>query len=104
MDETQAKATMESLSQDALAALGCYFGMGSMQSTLTFHMEKSRPTKRLQDALDECVNAKVLSRAPFNEVGGVTYAPLIPLHNYRNVTLSAAMKAENFTLTEPISS
>lgn len=67
----------ETLSDDAKAVFGCYFGMGRVgSSTLTFHMQKSRPTARTQAALDELVAGGFISKAPFNRFGGVVYTLL----------------------------
>jgi len=100
MDE--AKRAVSALSKDAKAILGAYFGMGNMDSSVTFNMVHSRPTERAKKALDECVAAKVLSVEPFNKFGGVIYRPLIAFHTQRKIIMAAALAAKGFTLTEPI--
>lgn len=68
------QALMKSLSDDAKALLGGYFGILGMpgKSTLKFGMKESRPTKRAQTALDELVKAGALARSDF-EGGAVQY-------------------------------
>ncbi|HLH95036.1 MAG TPA: hypothetical protein VKW08_07950 [Xanthobacteraceae bacterium] len=66
---------MKSLSDDAKVVLGALFGRLGIpgQSQLTYQMVRSRPTVRMQQALDELVKSGALTRNPFNASGGVTY-------------------------------
>lgn len=96
---TETLDRMNELSKDAWAVLGAWFGIGR-GCTLTFRMDKSRPTARAQKALDEIVKAGIIKSEPFNKYGGVTYIPIQEFD--RRKALSACRKARDFTLTEPI--
>ena len=66
---------LETLSDDAKCVLGGCFGMLGIpgRSTLTYQMGESRPTRRMQAALDELVEAGALNREIINDRGGATY-------------------------------
>lgn len=64
----------ESLSKEARAVLGAWFGMGG-DTTLTLRLQQSRPTEKAQAALDELVAAGILAHEPFNQFGGIVYRP-----------------------------
>jgi hypothetical protein len=89
------------LSNDAKTVLGAWFGMGS-KSVLNLHLRQSKPTARCQAALDELVEAKILSRKPFNQFGGVTYAPLIETRTYLTWLIKRGKKLGDFALMEPV--
>lgn len=67
------------LSEDAQRVGAAWFGMMNPSQdhcTLTFQMQKSRPTERAQTALDELVEAGLVAQEPFNQFGGVIYRPI----------------------------
>ncbi len=101
------QASLRPLSNDARVAAGCFFGlMAAKDMQLTFGMRKSRPTLRLQAALDELVAAKVLSVVPFNSYGGVVYRALVDCASHGKWLMSGAGKkaAKGFELTEVVGS
>lgn len=62
------------LSDDAMVALGSLFAFGPTE--LSFQMRESRPSDRMQAALDELVTKGVLFRESINRCGGVRYKPV----------------------------
>jgi hypothetical protein len=97
------QALMKSLSDDAKALLGGYFGTLGMpgKSTLKFGMKESRPTKRAQVALDELVEAGALSRRDF-ETGAVEYLVQINCSDFGK-WIGRNRRKGKWSATEPIS-
>lgn len=67
---------------EGLSDEGWYLGRSMLSmmvpgGELTFRMQKNRPTKRTQAALDDLVKAGLVSEEPFNKLGGKVYRPLI---------------------------
>ena len=67
---------LDALGVDARVMASNAFGMGR-RSTLTLQLRQSRPTERTKAALDELVAKGVASVAPFNDLGGLVYSPLV---------------------------
>lgn len=69
---------IDSLSDDAKALAGVWFGMTAPgKGAVTHHLRELKPTARTQAALDELVEKRVISVAPFNKYGGKVYRPLV---------------------------
>lgn len=73
---------LEALSDDAKSVGSAWFSnmRPGSDSELTLQMIQSRPTERTQAALDELVDAGLLSREPLNDRGGLAFKPLKSLH------------------------
>jgi hypothetical protein len=86
---------------------GCWFALmkPNSQSTVTFHLQKSKPTPRTETALAELVGKAVLSVEPLNEFGGLVYRPLVNCHDAFLWFMKNAEKRPelNFQLMVPIS-
>lgn len=93
-------AKLKLLSPDAMFLGSSLFSMMTPgDGKLTFGMRESRPTARTQAALDEMVKAKVVSVEPFNDLGGLTYRPLV---SFRRPSQSLARRVGKWPITEPI--
>lgn len=93
---------MADLSDDARCVYTALFGYGRAgSSTLTFHMDESKPTPRTQAALDELVAAGRLTVTPFNKYGGVTYTLIVEPDGAHRAN-HALMKRNSWPITEPI--
>jgi hypothetical protein len=92
---------MESLSDDARAVLGAWFGMAHFRKfSLDFGMVKYKPSDRAQAGLDELVNAGFIERSDLNKFGGVQYILLREFN--RAEAIKAAGQAKDFVLVQPI--
>lgn len=92
---------MSILSDDAKAVAGCFFGI---TTALNFAMIESRPTKRMQAALDELVASGLVTVEELNVVGGKSYkrndeANFMPYMKWVRENGDLA----KFQITEPIS-
>lgn len=95
---------MRMLSDDAKACAGSCFGnMRPGEGHMTFHMIESRPSPRMQSALDELVAAGLLKAEPFNKYGGVKYTVQANLNDYWKWMLSNIDREDiRFPISEPI--
>lgn len=95
---------LEKLSDMAKAVAGGWFGMMRPSTgKLTFSLVKSKPTPEAQAALDELVQAGVVSVERLNTHGGLIYCPLVDCHAalvwlHKNAKKPVAKIA----LTEPV--
>lgn len=93
----QKRQSVLEVSDDAKALLGTVFQMGC---ALTFQMIESRPTQRVDDALRELLEARVIVKenGPLRGDGtcAVTYRARIPTNIYRRFASKG-----NFIIAEP---
>lgn len=68
------------MSDMAKAVAGAWFGsMVPGKGDLTFHLNEARPSDDAQRGLNELVAAGAISVEQFNNVGGLTYRPLVDM-------------------------
>ncbi len=93
---------MKTLSDDAKTVLGCCYGVFATpgRSRIAFGMKKSRPTARVQAALDELAEAGAVARVPDPE-GGVEYVVQIDCSDFGRWARRNRSKTK-FPLTEPV--
>ena len=85
---------------DAMFLVGFLFVlMQPEKGQVTFKMNESRPSKRTQDALDELVEAGMVSVEPFNHYGGFVYTPLV---SFKRPSTALAKRIGHWPITEPI--
>lgn len=95
---------MRELSDDAKAVAGAHFGLlGKVGSSeLIFHMIESKPTRRMQAALDELVELGFLTRKSFNRYGGVVYTLARDCKPFARWFHNQDKERFRFPITEPI--
>jgi hypothetical protein len=94
---------MDGLSDDGKAIAGCWFGLMTPKSDLTFQMEESKPAPRTAAALAELVDRGVISVEPLNKHGGLVYRPLVDCQQAFRWFMKNAERPEiNFRLTVPL--
>lgn len=101
-----AAVAMDMLSDDAKAVAGSVFGtMRPGHGTLTFRMIESRPTARMQAALDELEAAGLVECKPINQVGGKEYRVLANLNDFFVWMMNNIDRDDvRFRISEPIKS
>jgi len=95
-----------SLSEDARRVGAAWFGMmAPKEGQLVFSMERNRPTKRAQAALDELLTAGMISCESFNKYGGIIYRPIWDFRKLGTKYMLAVLNGETgdpLSLIEPI--
>jgi hypothetical protein len=104
-DSPNLKGLIERLGNDAKSVAGAFFP--TLDSRVTFHMEKSGPSARCQAGLDELVAGGLLSKEVHNKnTGAATYRPLTDLSEcgkwHRARFLSGELERDSFNLYEPL--
>lgn len=96
---------MRFLSDDAkVVAGGCFGVMGIPgKSEMTFHMRQSKPSPRMQAALNELVAAGAMTCRPFNQFGGITYTVAVNMSDFAKWLHKNINRADcRFPIVEPI--
>lgn len=97
MDDAHIKRLIANLSDDAKGLAACLWSLPiGAKTVLGFGMQQSRPTARVQVALDELGAAGFVERKS-RPGGGCEYKPAADMSAFRRFT-----KLGNFPITEPI--
>lgn len=94
------------LSDIAKAVAGAWFGsMVPGKGDLTFHLHEARPSDDAQRGLNELVAAGAISVQPYNDLGGLTYRPLVDMRRQLGwIVVNSNNPVVKVSLTTPLAS